>query len=89
MRKVLRQEICRAERYTRSLAVLMIDMDSFKRINDDFGHIKGDEVLVHVARILEQSIRKVDTAARFGGDEFLVIMPEAGMEIAGEVTLRI
>ncbi len=89
MRKVLHQEIRRAERYNRSLAVLMIDMDSFKKINDDFGHIKGDEVLVHVARILEQSIRKVDTAARFGGDEFLVIMPEAGMEIAGEVTLRI
>ncbi len=89
MRKILHQEISRTERYRRPLAVLMIDMDSFKEINDRYGHIKGDEVLVHVGRVIEQTIRTVDTAARFGGDEFLVIMPEAGMQIAGEVAQRI
>jgi diguanylate cyclase (GGDEF)-like protein len=89
MRKVLHQEIRRTGRYCRSLAVLMIDMDSFKEINDTFGHIKGDEVLVHVAKVIDQSIRTVDTAVRFGGDEFLVIMPEADMHIAGDVARRI
>ncbi|MBN1264563.1 MAG: diguanylate cyclase [Anaerolineales bacterium] len=89
MRRLLKKEIERAFRYGRKLAVLMLDLDHFKEINDSFGHIMGDQVLIHVAKTIRAAIRSVDYAARFGGDEFIVIMPEADLKTAVDAAQRI
>jgi len=89
MCRLLQKEMERASRYNRKLAVLMLDLDYFKDVNDRFGHMVGDQVLIHVAKAIRTAIRKVDYAARFGGDEFVVIMPEADSEIAMEAAKRI
>jgi diguanylate cyclase (GGDEF)-like protein len=70
------EEIERAERYKTDLSLMMLDLDHFKRINDTHGHIVGDEVLISVARTLREQIRTFDIPARFGGEEFMVILPE-------------
>ncbi|MDP7009475.1 MAG: diguanylate cyclase [Phycisphaerales bacterium] len=71
------------------LAFLMIDLDGFKALNDQLGHHKGDEVLRLAARVLEANCRSVDIAARFGGDEFCLLMPHADTEAAVQVAHRI
>jgi diguanylate cyclase (GGDEF)-like protein len=81
----LREELARAERSGKSLACLMIDVDHFKEINDRFGHLAGDEALKEVARRAECEIRAGDTGARFGGDEFAILL--AGAETAQAVKL--
>ncbi len=72
----MNREINRCERYGHLIAVMMIDIDRFKEINDTFGHQVGDKVLVAVAESLIQSVRECDTVIRYGGDEYLIIMPE-------------
>lgn len=73
----LPQEIKRAARYGRNLSLIMLDIDHFKRINDNFGHFAGDGVLKLCAGMLQEAIRQdVDWAARYGGEEFLLILPE-------------
>src|SRR5262249_21173922 len=69
-------EMERALRYDSSLALLMIDLDHFKRVNDTYGHLVGDDVLRDVASLLTQTIRTTDMVARYGGEEFLVLLPE-------------
>jgi two-component system, cell cycle response regulator len=81
----LREELARAERAGKVLACLMIDVDHFKDINDRFGHLAGDEALKEVARRAEAEIRAGDTGARFGGDEFAILL--AGAEIVHAVKL--
>ncbi len=76
-------------RYNEDLAVLMIDLDGFKAVNDTFGHEAGDAILKEVANILKDNIRTSDIAVRFGGDEFLVILPRQGRERAKIVADRI
>ncbi len=71
----LDKEYCRAKRYKLPLSLLFIDIDNFKLYNDTFGHKAGDRALAAVARILKESIRKTDKAGRFGGEEFVVILP--------------
>ncbi len=78
----LKQEIERTNRYQRQLAMLLLDLDDFKQFNDTFGHLEGDGVLVKVAKIIRECIRRTDTAFRFGGEEFLVVMPETSAKRA-------
>ncbi len=85
----LETEVERAKRYSRPLSIIMIDMDKLKVINDTFGHAAGDEALKLVARSIQRSIRKVDLGTRFGGDEFIVLLPEADREEAAAVAKRI
>jgi len=72
----LREESERAKRYSRPLCLVMVDIDRFKAINDSHGHEIGDNVLVEVVRVLEAEIREHDLCGRWGGEEFLVMMPE-------------
>ena len=70
------QEIERANRYDLALSVIMMDIDHFKRINDEFGHLLGDEVLKQISRLFSQHLRKPDVLCRFGGEEFAILLPE-------------
>ncbi len=79
---VLDQEISRSLRYNTSISILMIDIDHFKRINDDFGHQVGDFVLREFSKIIQDNLRKYDILARYGGEEFVVILPESTAEQA-------
>ncbi len=83
------EELRRSLRFKRPLAVLMLDIDHFKRYNDDFGHIAGDATIKEVAHLLKQSLRKMDLVGRYGGEEFVVIMPETKIDDASEVSERI
>jgi diguanylate cyclase (GGDEF)-like protein len=83
------KELKAAFRYGSPLASLMIDIDSFKAINDDFGHQAGDSVLRELAGLIMSSIREVDTAARWGGEEFVVLLPRCTTEDAGKSATRI
>jgi diguanylate cyclase (GGDEF)-like protein len=85
----LTEEIDRARRYAYPLSVIMLDLDHFKRVNDTFGHRVGDEVLARVAATLRAAIRDVDIAGRYGGEEFLVILPFARAADALRVAERI
>ncbi|TMI81634.1 MAG: sensor domain-containing diguanylate cyclase [Bacillati bacterium ANGP1] len=81
-------EISRARRKESFLSVVLIDLDGFKDINDTFGHAKGDEALIRVAESLTRGIRASDLAARIGGDEFVLLLPEATEGQAGEILGR-
>jgi diguanylate cyclase len=86
---VLALEIKRSERTRRKFAVLLFDLDSLKRINDDYGHVTGSQALCRVADVLAFCCRDIDTAARFGGDEFALVLPETNAEAAHLVAQRI
>lgn len=86
---VLQHEISRAKRYNQDLSVILLDIDHFKRVNDLFGHGVGDSVLVGMATILQDSIRETDTIGRWGGEEFLIILPQTGHKQAFEVAEKI
>ncbi|MEW5995033.1 MAG: GGDEF domain-containing protein, partial [Candidatus Zixiibacteriota bacterium] len=75
--KRLTEEINRARRYSRRLALIFFDLDELKTTNDRFGHLAGDSVLQQVGQILRSNVRSIDIVARYGGDEFCIIMPEA------------
>jgi len=86
--RVLEQEMARSRRYGHPLALIMVDIDHFKVVNDTFGHLVGNAVLQEVARVLRQAVRDVDTVGRFGGEEFAVILPEATCAEAAHVAER-
>jgi diguanylate cyclase (GGDEF)-like protein/MYXO-CTERM domain-containing protein len=86
--ETLRREALRAQRYDRRLALLIIDLDDFKAVNDRIGHLAGDAVLAQVAERLRNEIRSVDVGCRVGGDEFGVIMPESTSEDAAQLFQR-
>ncbi|HEV8574019.1 MAG TPA: diguanylate cyclase [Dehalococcoidia bacterium] len=77
MTQALDRECNRARRYRRHLACLMVDLDDFKKYNDSHGHLVGDVALKQVAAMISQCVRETDIVVRFGGEEFVVIMPEA------------
>ncbi len=86
---VFKHEIAVAERYERSISLLLFDLDDFKKVNDKHGYLRGDEVLQMVAMIIKNNIRETDIAARFGGEEFVVLMPETSTEDAKKMAERI
>ena len=87
--ETLEKEARRAERNARPFTLLMIDVDHFKRYNDAFGHLAGDEVLKRLARVLLGTVRAADYAARYGGEEFTVVLPETPLDLAVDVAERI
>ena len=89
LRQALVGELGRHARTNRRFAVILLDLDDFKEINDRFGHLGGDRVLRDVARVLEDSIRPGDTICRHGGDEFSVVAPETSAAEAGSLALRL
>lgn len=84
-----KQLLHQAERNTTPVAVLMFDLDFFKRINDEYGHAAGDEMLITVANIAKQQIRSSDVLARIGGEEFAVFMPQATIDQALTLATRL
>jgi diguanylate cyclase (GGDEF)-like protein len=89
LHQLLESEVGRATRYHLDLTCLMIDLDKFKQINDTFGHPFGDVVLKTVAKIIREDVRDTDFPARYGGDEFLVILPHTDLEQAVALAERI
>ncbi len=85
----LLEEIERAERYRTDLSLMMLDLDHFKNINDTYGHMVGDEVLIEIAHVIRQQLRSFDIPARFGGEEFTVILPETDLPNAVGVGERL
>jgi len=76
------QQLAVAQRYKRNLALVLLDIDHFKRINDSYGHLAGDSILRNAVQLIAQLLRKVDILARYGGEEFIILLPEADLEQA-------
>lgn len=89
MSRVLEEELDRARRYQRPMAVLWVDFDHFKDVNDTFGHAAGDSVLRSISRLLLGSVRSVDAIGRFGGEEFVIVLPEMDLEEAQDTAERL
>jgi diguanylate cyclase (GGDEF)-like protein len=85
----LQDEVLRAERYNTLLSISVADVDFFKRVNDTYGHIAGDEVLRQVAYQLRDHIRHPDLAGRYGGEEFLILLPNTASTEAAEQAARL
>ena len=87
--QVLEVEIRRCRRYRSTVSLIFLDMDHFKLVNDQYGHLMGSQVLIEVANLLIKSLRDVDIIARYGGDEFVVILPETDVETTHRITHRV
>jgi diguanylate cyclase (GGDEF)-like protein len=87
--RLLSAERARAARYDRPIGLLMTDLDDFKSINDRFGHARGDQVLTAAAAALMGAVRQIDSVIRYGGDEFLIVLPETSLEGVGPAAERI
>jgi len=86
---VLEAELDRSRRTQRPFSVVLLDMDGLKIINDQYGHLTGSRALVRIGKILRNHSRAIDTPARYGGDEFALVLPEAGKDISSRVVSRI
>jgi diguanylate cyclase (GGDEF)-like protein len=83
------QEVALSLRDKKSLSLLMLDLDNFKRVNDTHGHSTGDYVLAEVASVLKSNLRRNDMAGRYGGEEFIILLPEIDSAAAREVAERL
>ncbi len=86
---VIEAELDRSRRTQRPFSVVLFDMDGLKAINDQYGHLTGSRAIVRLGKVLRSHSRAIDTAARYGGDEFAIVLPEAGKDIAGRIVSRI
>ena len=89
LEEAAQQEIARLERYGHPVSLIMMDLDHFKQINDQFGHGMGDQVLKEFCAIVQRCIRSTDILGRWGGEEFVLILPNSGYTSAGLFALRI
>jgi len=87
--EVLQAEICRSKRTGREFSLVLLDLDGLKQVNDQFGHLAGDRALCRLGQLLKDCCRSIDTAARHGGDEFALVLPETGIADATLVARRI
>lgn len=87
--EILQSELSRSIRYGTDLSVLILDIDHFKKVNDTFGHLTGDMVLAKLAKLLKISIRESDTVGRWGGEEFLIILPQTSLSSARSAAEKI
>ena len=85
----LKQEVSRCLRYNTKLSCIMLDIDHFKKVNDTYGHLMGDEVLKMIGRVLKDNLRIHDIPARYGGEEFVILLPETGIKAACKVAEKI
>ncbi|HJX49897.1 MAG TPA: GGDEF domain-containing protein [Candidatus Nanoarchaeia archaeon] len=85
----LKRELRKSERYGHPTSVAMLDLDFFKKYNDNLGHIAGDRLLKRFAMILKENVREYDIYGRYGGEEFIIVFPETGVSDAGKVCHRI
>lgn len=85
--ELVKKEVERARRHGKPLSLIIIDMDNFKDINEKYGHSAGDRVLQEVARLLKSTFRSTDSIIRYGGDEFVILLPETGAE-GGRAAVR-
>jgi diguanylate cyclase (GGDEF)-like protein len=85
----LELEVTRCNRYSHPLSLLLLDIDLFKKYNDTYGHLEGDKVLIRIGKIINSLLRKMDSAYRYGGEEFTIILPETNTAEAFTVAQRI
>ena len=85
----LQKEVHRAERYKTPLSISMLDIDHFKKINDSYGHTVGDQVLYQLATLLSEGVRESDMVGRYGGEEFLILLPNTKLSKAAELAARL
>ncbi len=86
---LLEMEMDKAKRRKQKLSIIIIDIDFFKKVNDTYGHVKADEILAQLAQLVKKTIRKSDVPARFGGEEFFIILPETSLERAKTLASRL
>jgi diguanylate cyclase (GGDEF)-like protein len=87
--RVLENEIRRGQRYGSTVSLVFLDMDHFKHVNDRHGHLNGSKVLVEMAQLLLRNLREVDIVARYGGDEFVVVLPQTSVPITRKIVERV
>ncbi len=85
----LKKEFEKSQRTGETFSLIMLDIDSFKKINDTLGHMKGDELLLDLAKVFKKYSRKYDLVSRFGGDEFYILLPATDLNLAEKVAKRI
>ena len=84
LEETLEREVQRAARKNATLGLIMLDLDNFKEINDSLGHAAGDVLLQELGKLLQEQVRQADIACRYGGDEFVLVLPEASLDVTLE-----
>jgi diguanylate cyclase (GGDEF)-like protein len=89
LEEMFSKEVARAQRHDTVLCVALLDIDNFKKLNDSLGHEAGDQALIHLASVCRETLRPQDTIARFGGEEFVILLPETQIADAAQVMSRL